>query len=55
MNESCYRVYRVELQGENGWYADGTIVLDPGESRDEARLRIEADEHFPCRLLPAYH
>ena len=47
-----WRVFRVELLGEVGWYDDGKVTLRPGESRAAERARIEACENVRCRLVP---
>ena len=50
-NTTEWRVYRVLLLGENGWFEDGLVTLKPGESPSDMRERIARVEGRPCRLV----
>ena len=46
-----YRVFRVLLHGDVGWFEQGIVTLAPGESVKTERGIIAKDENLPCRLI----
>ena len=46
-----WRAFRAELKGENGWFDDGRMSIEPQESLRAVKKQIERETQLPCRFI----